>query len=63
MDHGHGNDVRSVLFIEVIQIGNVLEVVGVDFSAFHNVIGLNVIGEFLDFQRNVLGSQDFLCHC
>ena len=50
MDDQNGDEVRAVLGVEVIQIRNVLEVVGVDLAALHDVVRLDVVGELLDVE-------------
>ena len=54
MDACYGNYVRTVLSIEIIEIRNVLEVIGIDLSTFNNVIGLNIIGELNYLQGDTL---------
>lgn len=39
MDSGDRNDVGFVFGVKVIQIGLILEVVGVDFAAFNYMLG------------------------
>ena len=51
---------RAVLGVEVLQIRNVLEVVGVDLAALHDVVRLDVVGELLDVEGDVLRGQDLL---
>ena len=36
----------SVLLVKIIKIREVLEVVSVDFAAFYNSVGLNIIIEY-----------------
>ena len=62
MDCGNRNDMSAVLLVKIIQIRGVLEIVGIDFAAFHNVIRLNVIGELFHIQGDVFGSQNVLCN-
>ena len=47
------NNVGAVLGVEVVKIRSVLEVVCVDFAAVYNLVGLNVIGKFLNIKRYV----------
>ena len=54
MDGGHGDQIGALLFIEVVQIGGVLEVVGVDFAAVHHQIGLHIVLKLGDLQRPAL---------
>ena len=58
MDAARVYQVRALLFVEVLQIGDVLEVVGVKLAALDDVVRLHVILEFLDLERPALGSQD-----
>ena len=50
----------AVLGVEVVQVGLMLEVVGVNLAAVHHVVGLDVIGELLDVQGDVFLGQDVL---
>ena len=56
------NNVGAVLGVEVVKIRSVLEVVCVDFAAVYNLVGLNVIGKFLNIKRYVFSSKNFLCY-
>ena len=56
----HRYEVRAVLGIEVVQIRNVLEVVGIDFAAFDDVVRYDVIGVLDDLQRDTLLSENLL---
>ena len=58
MDAARVYQVRALLFVEVLQIGDVLEVVGVKLAALDDVIGLHIVLELLDLERPALGSQD-----
>lgn len=60
VDDQNGDEVRAVLGVEVIQIRNVLEVVGVNLAALHDVVRLDVVGELLDVEGDVLRGQDLL---
>ena len=51
---------RLVFLIEIIEVGGVLEIVRVDFAAFHHVIGLHIVGEFLHVKRDFLLRQNLL---
>ena len=50
----------AVLLVEGIQIGGVLEVVGVHLTALGDQVGLDVIGVLDDLQRDALLSQNVL---
>ena len=54
MDGGHGHQVGTLLFIEIVQIGGVLEIVGVDFAAVYNQVGLHIVLKLGDLQRPAL---------
>ena len=58
MDASRVYQVRALLFVEVLQIRNVLEVVGVKLTALDDVVGLHIVLELLDLERPALGSQD-----
>ena len=60
MDRADGHDVGALLGVEVIQIGDMLEVVGVQRTVFDHSVRHNIIIVDLNIQRNVLGSQDLL---
>ena len=50
MDVGDAHEMRALLLIEVVEVGNVLEVVGVDLAFLGHRVGLHVIGELLHFK-------------
>ena len=50
----------AVLGIEVLQIGQVLEVVGVHGTVVNHSVGNNIVVVDLDVQGDVLGGQDLL---
>ena len=50
----------AVLGVEVLQIGQVLEVVGVHGAVLHHGVGHNVVIVDLNVQGDVLGGQDLL---
>ena len=60
VDRSSGDNLGAVLGVEVVQVGLMLEVVGVNFAAVNNQVGLDVVVEFLHFEGDVLGSQDVL---
>ena len=60
VDAAHGHDVGVVLSVEVLQIGQVLEVVGVHGAVLHHGVGHNVVIVDLNVQGDVLGRQDLL---
>ena len=62
MDSGNLYDVSAVFRIEIVKIRSVLEVVGVNLAAFNYIVGLNIIGEFLDVKSNVFLGKYFLCY-
>ena len=60
MDTGHGDEVRTLLGVEVLEVGQVLEVVGVDAAVFNEGVGGDVVVDDLDLQCDTLLSQDVL---
>ena len=62
MDSRNRNNVCSVLLVEIVKIGLVLEIVGVKLAAVNNIVRLNIIVKFLDFQLNILFGKNFLCN-
>ena len=60
MDAAGVHKVRALLFIEVLEIRNVLEVVCVKLAAFDDVVRLHIVLELLDLQRPALGLEDGL---
>ena len=52
----------AVALIEVIQVGDVLEVVGIQLTAFHRGIGNDVIVELRDLQGDALLGQQIPDH-
>lgn len=51
MNCGYGNKVSALFLVEVLQVGAMLEVVCVNVAVLGYIIGLNVVGEFLYFER------------
>ena len=60
MDAGHADQVGAVLLIEIVHVGDVLEVVGIQFALFHGVVGDHIVVEFLDDQGVALFGHQFL---
>ena len=60
VDRSSGDNLGAVLGVEVVQVGLMLEVVGVNFAAVNNQVGLDVVVELLDHEGDVLSSQDVL---
>ena len=58
VDAGDGDQVGAVLRVEVVQVGLVLEVVGVHRAVLDHVVGDDVVVKFLDVQGDALGLQD-----
>ena len=50
MDGANRNNIGTVFGIEVIEVRNMLEVVGIDLSAVNHQIGLHIIFKFGDFE-------------
>ena len=51
-----------ILLVEILKVGQVLEVVGVYLAALNHVVGLNVIGKFLNVKLNILFGENSLCN-
>ena len=60
MDAGHAYQMGAVLFIEVVQVGDVLEVVGVQLALFQRGVGDDIVVEFHDLQIVAFVSQNLL---
>ena len=60
VDGAYADQMGAVLGVEAVQIRGVLEVVGVHLTVFGDEVGLDVVAEFLDLQRDALLSQDVL---
>ena len=60
MDGGDGHDVGTLLLIEVLQVGQVLEVVGVHGAVVYHGVGHNIVIVALDIQGDALSGQDGL---
>ena len=58
MHAGDAHQVGAVLFIEVVQIRNVLEVVGVILAVFNSGVGDDIVAVLGDLQVDALLSQD-----
>ena len=58
MDAGHAHQVGAVLSVEVVQIGDVLEVVGVLGALFHSGVGDHIVAVDMDFQVDALLGQN-----
>ena len=57
MNVSNGNQMCVVFRVEIVHIGDVLEIVSVNFAAFQSRVGNDVIGEFLNLQIIALFSQ------
>ena len=51
-----------IFLVEVLKVGQVLEVVCVYLAAFNHVIRLNIIGKFLNVKVYVFLGKNFLCN-
>ena len=60
VDGAYADQMGAVLGVEAVQIGGVLEVVGVHLTVFGDEVGLDVVAEFLDLQRDALLGEDVL---
>ena len=63
MDCRYGNKLCTVFGVEVLEIREMLEVIGVELAAVYNVVRLNVVGIFLDVKRNILILENILYNC
>lgn len=52
----------AVFLIEIVKVGLVLEVVGVNLTVVYNIVGLYIIGELYDIKGYVLFGEDNLYH-
>ena len=52
---------RAVLGVEVIQIGDMLEVVCINGAVVHNVVRHDIVVVNLNVKRYITGCQDLLC--
>ena len=57
-----GNDVSTVLGVEIIKIGGVLEIVCVNLAAVNNLVGDDVVGVLFDIESDVLLCKNILCY-
>ena len=57
MDASGAHQMGSSFLIEAFQIGDVLEIVGVDLTAFHHLVGHDIIGELRHLKRPALLCQ------
>ena len=60
VDRCHGDDVGTLLSVEVIEVGGVLEVVCENGAVFNNVVGNNIVAVGLDVEGDVLLGEDLL---
>ena len=60
VDTGNGDQVGALLLIEVVQVGLMLEVVGVALAILNDGVGDHIVIVLLDVQRNALVGQDLL---
>ena len=59
MHKGNGHQRRALFLVEVVKIGLVLEVVGVQFLAFQSQVGLHIIRILDDLQVIALSLELF----
>ena len=62
MDLGGADQAGAVLHVEVIQVGDVLEVVGVQGTVLHSLVGEDIVVELPDLQGDPLLGQEVLHH-
>ncbi len=54
MDEARGDEIGAVLGVAVLQVGDVLEVVGIDRTGRGVLVGLDVVGVLLHLELNAL---------
>jgi len=54
---GHDHQAGLAVLVEAVQVGLVLEEVGVQLLVLHGHVGLHVVAEFLDLQVHALGLE------
>ena len=59
---GHADQVGAVVGVEVVHVGDVLKVVGVQLSVLHIGVGQHIVVVGHDLQRDVILGQDLLYH-
>ena len=62
MDTADGNQISFVTLIVVVEIGDVLEEVGIDIPVCCHLVRQNVVGEFFDFYFVAVFLQFFGCY-
>ena len=62
MDGGGADQVGAVAGVELVHVGDMLEVVGVQVAVLHRGVGLNVVVEDRDLQGDALLGQQLLDH-
>ena len=60
VDAGNGDQVGALLLIEVVQVGLMLEVVGIALAILNDGVGDHIVIVLLDVQRDALVGQDLL---
>ena len=60
MDASNGDQVGALLLIEVVQVGLMLEVVGVALAILNDGVGDHIVIVLLDVQSDALVGQDLL---
>ena len=54
---GHGDQAALAVFVVAVQVGLVLEEVGIELLVLHGGVGLHVVAEFFDLQLNASGLE------
>ena len=62
MDLGRAHQVGAIALVELIHVGDVLEVVGVQGAVLHGQVGLDIVVELHDLQGNALLRQQVFHH-
>ena len=63
VDARNGHQMGTLFGIEVVEVRDMLEVVGVDFAAVHYQIGLHIVFKLGDLQRPAFLGKDFGGFC
>ena len=62
MDGSNAYQVGVVLLVKVLQVGAVLEVVGIHFARLGYQVGLHIVGIFNHIQGDICLCQDIASH-
>ena len=62
VDRADADQMGAVLLVEAVEVGGVLEVVGVNLTALGDEVGLDVVAELNNLEVDALLGQDLLGH-